>query len=404
MARYVDHQHLAGAHERELVALRRILHSQPELSRQEHVVTEMLVERLAVEGLEPRILSSGTGLICDFSLDPDVPPDPDSMPVVALRGDLDALAMDDQTGAPYRSQHPGIAHACGHDVHTAVCLGAALVLLDARRTAPRSGIVRLIFEPAEETIPAGADDVIAEGGLERVRAIFGVHCDPAVDVGRVGLRTGQLTCGADAFELHLTGPGGHTARPHLTVDLVRWVGLLADRLATLVQELADDEVTVAFGAVHAGHAGNVIPASAVLRGSFRTPERATWLAGESLIRAGVAELVAQGEGGRPSWEVVYTRGLPPVVNDVATTAMAAAVARRQLGGDGVVEAPTSRGGDSFGLYTERVPGTYVRLGSHAPGTPQRDLHSAQFDVDERAIAVGAALLAGCAVEALDAHA
>jgi amidohydrolase len=396
-----------ASHEAELIAFRRIMHSQPELSGQEYLTTEMLVERLAAEGLATSVLGTGTGLVCDISLHPDEPADAANSTTVALRADIDALAMDDLSTSSHRSRHPGIAHACGHDVHTAALLGAALALLQERHRHPRRAVVRLLFEPAEEAVPGGAVDVINEGWLEDVDAVFGLHCDPKLDTGRVGLRAGALTSAADLFEITLTGPGGHTARPELTVDLVRWAGRVADRLADRVSESVSADVTVVLGALHTGAAANVIPASAVLRGSFRTPDRSVWVDGEQLIaQALVALTSASVEEQAPEWTLDYTRGVPPVVNDASTTAVADRVARHQLGGAGVAETPQSRGGDSFAWYTDRVPGTYIRLGTHDPKDPgeRRDLHSATFDVDEAAIAIGAALLAGCALEQVDGSA
>jgi amidohydrolase len=395
---------IVDGHEHELIALRRLLHAQPEASGEEHLTTELIVERLRLEGLDPVVLGTGTGVVCDLSLDPAVAPDPSTMPIVALRADLDALRMDDLVTAPYRSKHAGLAHACGHDVHTAALLGAGLALREWSTSHPRTGIVRLVFEPAEESMPGGAVDVIAEGWLRRVRAIFGVHCDPKVDVGNFGLRVGPLTSAADQFELVLRGPGGHTARPQLTVDLVRWTGRIADRLAAEVQAAADAEVILVFGAVQAGAAANVIPAVATLRGSFRTSDRATWAEGETLVRQALARVLASGEAGSPpEWELDYRVGLPPVVNDAGTTALAERTAVRQYGPESVTRSPQSMGGDSFAWYTEVVPGTYVRLGTHDPaaGDDRLDLHTPTFDVDERAIAHGATLLAACALAALD---
>ena len=393
---------LAASHEHELVALRRVLHSQPELSGAEHVTTEMLVERLMVEGLAPVVLSTGTGLVCDIAMDPDDPGRSAAGPIVAIRADIDALAMDDRTDTPYRSRHAGIAHACGHDVHTAAVLGAGLLLLEARAAEPQAGTVRLVFEPSEEVVPGGAVDVIADGWLDGVREIFGVHCDPKTDVGSLGLRSGPLTSAADMFEITLTGPGGHTARPGLTVDLVRWTGRVADRLAEVVQSRTQRDVTLVFGAVHSGAAANVIPATALLRGSFRTPDRDAWLEGEALMRAALGDILAADGGAAPEWALAYTRGVPPVVNDERTTAVVDRVATSLFGAGSVTDTPQSRGGDSFAWYTEQIPGTYARLGTHRPGNPHQDLHSATFDVDEGAIAVAAALLAGCALESLRA--
>ncbi len=396
---------IVESHEHELVALRRLLHAQPEPSGGEYVTTEVIVERLSVEGLRPTVFAMGTGVACDISLDPEREPDPASMPTVALRADIDGLAMDDQTSAPYRSRTPGMAHACGHDVHTAAVLGAGLALLETRRAHPRNAVVRLIFEPAEEAVPGGAVGVIDDGGLDHVRAIFGVHCDPKLDVGTLGLRAGALTSAADQFELTLTGPGGHTARPQLTVDLVRWTARIVERLWGDVQGRVDSPVTLVFGAVHAGAAGNVIPATATLRGSFRTADRPAWAQGERAIREALTAITDDTDIGQaPQWRLAYTVGLPPVVNDAGTTALVHAVVTREFGPQAVAQTPQSMGGDSFAWYTERVPGTYVRLGTHDPASdgPRGDLHSATFDVDERAIGIGARLLAACALAALDA--
>ncbi|MDP1877546.1 MAG: M20/M25/M40 family metallo-hydrolase, partial [Actinomycetota bacterium] len=169
---------IVAAHEHELIALRRLLHAQPEASGQEHLTTEVIRERLAVEGLQPVLLQRGTGLVCDIPLDPARDPALGSRRTVVLRADIDALSMDDGVTAPYRSQHPGLAHACGHDVHATALLGAGLALLEQSRTERRAGLVRLVFEPAEEQVPGGAVDVIAEGWLRDVESVFGLHCDP----------------------------------------------------------------------------------------------------------------------------------------------------------------------------------------------------------------------------------
>ena len=397
---------IVAAHDHELVALRRLLHAQPEPSRAEYLTTEILVERLIVEGLHPVVLASGTGLVCDVSLDPALAPDPTTMPMVALRADIDALAMDDLTDAPYRSHFPGYAHACGHDVHAAALVGAALTVLETRRNHPRPAMIRLIFEPAEEAVPGGAVDVIEEGWLDHAQAIFGVHCDPKLDVGSLGIRVGPLTSAADQFHLTLLGPGGHTARPRETVDLVRWTARIADRLWDEMSLRSDAPVTMVFGSVNAGVAANVIPASASLRGSFRTSDRTAWAHGEKVMLESLTQLLAANDiGPTPDWQLDYTRGLPPVMNDAGTTALAERVIMREFGPGAAVGTPQSMGGDSFAWYTERIPGTYVRLGTHDPasGAPRLDLHSATFDVDERAIGIGATVLAGCALTALDAR-
>jgi len=387
------------AHRAELVAFRRHLHAFPELSNEERESTDLVAQRLRAAGLEPRLLPSGCGLVCDVG--------GGDGPIVALRGDLDALAMDDETDSSYRSQRPGIAHACGHDVHTTVVLGAGLALAALADHDPAAvpGRVRLVFEPAEEALPSGALEVLASAALDGVDAIYGFHCDPKLDVGCIGVRTGPLTAATDLLEVDLHGPGGHTARPHLTVDLVTVAARLAIVLPALVAERAAHlgDVLVVFGALHTGVAANVIPATASLRGTLRTPDKAVWDAADGIVHAAVSELL---DGTGAEWVLRHPRGLPPVVNDPTETDRLAAAARTLLGDHAVVEAPRSYGGDSFAWYLEQIPGTYARLGVHDPawGDGHRDLHSTAFDVHEGAIDVGVEVMVATALDALRSRA
>ncbi len=381
---------LAG-HLEELVAFRRHLHSHPERSYEEHETTALVAQRLTVAGLEPRTLSIGTGVLCD------VPAAGSSTPV-ALRADLDALSMPDEKDVAYRSQHAGVAHACGHDVHTTVVLGCGLALaqiLDERGGGDNG--VRLVFQPAEETVPGGACDVIADDGLDGVESIFALHCDPKLDVGQFGVRTGPITAAADLVEIALHGPGGHTARPSLTVDLVSIAGEVAARLPERVRA-REPALGLVFGSLHAGDAANVIPSLAVLRGSARTPDRQAWDAAADLIDEELSRLLA----GRAAHDFTYRQGPPPVENDEASTNLLATAARRALGDTAVVEATPSNGGDDFAWYLERVRGSYGRLGVRGPagGAQSLDLHATTFDVDERAIEHGIRVLTRTALLAL----
>jgi amidohydrolase len=372
----------------ELVAFRRTLHAHPELSWHEHATTERIAERLRVAGLEPRVLSTGTGLVCDVG--------EGGGPVVAIRGDIDALPLDDEKDVPYRSQVPGVAHACGHDVHATVTLGAGLAWARHRP----GGRLRLVFEPAEESVPGGAPQVVADGGLDGVAVIFGVHCDPRFDAGEVAVRAGPITSAADSVDITLTGPGGHTARPHETIDLVPLAGRVAQQLPGRARELAAlrGELLLAFGAIHAGEAHNVIPTHAVLRASVRTPDPALWAQAEAIVREALAELTG---GSGAQVDCTYTRGVPPLVNDPDAAELVVGAARAILGPSAVREAQRSAGADTFAWYLEEVPGCYVRLGTHTPGDdrPRRDLHAGTFDVDERAIAVGIRTMLAAAVAA-----
>ncbi len=377
----------------ELVAMRRHLHAHPELSGEEHDTTDLILERLWAAGLDPVVLPSGTGVICDVG--------PGSTaPAVALRGDIDALAMQDDKDVPYRSRHDGVAHACGHDVHTVITLGAGLVLDEwLRARGEAGGRVRLIFEPAEEQVPGGAVEVIATGALDGVRSVFGLHCDPKLDAGTIGVRAGALTYAADLVEVHLSGPGGHTARPKLTVDLVDVAARVVREVPTrLAEAVAGSEVLLVFGAIAAGDAANVIPTRAELRGSLRTPDRDLWHRSDELLRSALAEVV---DPTGAAWELVHRRGVPPVVNREHETGLLATAAETVLGTQGVTTTPRSVGGDSFSWYLERTGGTYGRLGTHTPGVAERlDLHAGTFDVDESVIPIGAEVLARAALAAL----
>jgi amidohydrolase len=371
-----------AAHLEELVAFRRHLHMHPERSGEEHETTELVSSRLQVAGLSPRRLSRGTGLLCDVGTGGSV---------VALRADLDALAMDDETDVPYRSQVPGVAHACGHDVHTTVVLGAGLALAElGRRADGPGGRVRLVFQPAEESARGGARDVIADGGLDDVVACFGFHCDPRLDRGRVGVRAGPITSAADLVAITLHGPGGHTARPEQTIDLVAVAADVVTGLPAVLRARAG-ELNLVFGSIAAGDAANVIPTSAVLRGTVRSRDRDAWDRAPEALVAALDELVG------PTGATVtidHERGVPPVVNDAAMTEALATGARSVLGDDAVVPTVQSAGADDFAWYLERVPGSYGRLGVHDPHDtgPRRDLHAGTFDVDEGAIEIGIRVL------------
>jgi len=378
-----------------LIALRRNLHAHPELSGRERATTDLVCERLRLAGLEPRRLAVGTGLVCDISpYALATGADTTAGGRLALRADLDALAMADEKDVAYRSQVPGVSHACGHDVHTTIVLGTALFF--AHHRGQLTGPVRFIFQPAEERVPGGALDVIADHGLDGVDAIVGLHCEPKLDVGTIGLKTGAISSAADLAVITLTGPGGHTARPELTVDMVtlaaRVVAELPGRVAARVAHLDpehDPLVKLVFGAIHAGDAANVIPTQCVLKASIRTPSMPVW---DELPAAFDHELRSLVGGSGATVHIDYTHGVPPVVNDAAVTGVVGEAATAAFGHESIETAQQSWGGDDFAWFTREVPGTYIRLGVRSPGGPTLDLHAGHFDVDERAIAIGVRLL------------
>ncbi|MFE1826772.1 amidohydrolase [Streptomyces yangpuensis] len=367
----------------ELIAFRRDLHMHPELGHQEFRTTAAIKARLEKAGLRPRVLKSGTGLICDVGTWDG------GRPMLALRADIDALPIPDtKTHVAYRSTFPDRAHACGHDVHTTVVLGAGLVLaeLDRQGLLPRP--VRLLFQPAEEVLPGGATDAIESGVLDGVGRIVAVHCDPRVDAGRIGLRPGPITSACDRLEVTLTGSGGHTARPHLTTDLVTAAARVAvDAPALLARRMdARSGMSVTWGRIEAGHACNVIPMHAELSGTVRCLDLAAWHEAPDMIHAAIDEIATM-HGAK--FEINHVRGVPPVVNDPVITELLREAMGARCGAESVEDTEQSLGGEDFSWYLEHVPGAMARLGVRAPGdTAKRDLHRGDFDVDEDAIAVG----------------
>lgn len=370
----------------ELVAFRRDLHAHPELGWRETRTTRQLAERLVAAGLAPTPLPGGTGLVCDIG---------PGAPSVGLRADIDALPIPDGKDVPYRSSVSGVCHACGHDVHATVVLGAGLVLAELARRGELVGGVRLILQPAEEIMPGGALKVIDAGGLDGLERIYAVHCEPGLEVGRVGLRVGPVTSAADLVEVHLRGPGGHTARPHLTSDVVAGLGDVVARVPGILARRVDPRagVNLVWGEVHAGSAANVIPAIAVARGTLRMLDRDAWERVPPLLEAAVREVAAPYGA---DVEVVHVRGVPPVVNHANAVAELAAAAAT-ISPDAICHAEQSLGGEDFGWFVEKVPGALARLGVAPPGRAGAiDLHHPAFDVDERCLEVGVRLLATAA--------
>ncbi|MER6675756.1 M20 family metallopeptidase [Streptomyces sp. NPDC000983] len=376
----------------ELVAFRRDLHMHPELGNQEFRTTAAIKERLERAGLRPRVLAVGTGLLCDIGNWED------GLPALALRADIDALPIPDaKTDCAYRSTVPDRAHACGHDVHTTVVLGAGLVLAELHRQGRLPRPVRLIFQPAEEVLPGGAADAIGCGALEGVGRIVAVHCDPRVDAGRIGIREGAITSACDRLEIALDGPGGHTARPHLTTDLVTAVARVVTDVPALVARRVDTRsgLAVTWGRIESGHAPNVIPQHAELSGTVRCLDLDAWRQAPDIVVGAIDEVANLH---RAKSEINYVRGVPPVVNDPGVTELLrdAMIARR--GADAVEGTEQSLGGEDFSWYLERVPGAMARLGVRTPGERTvRDLHQGDFDVDEHAITVGVELFTAAAL-------
>ena len=374
-----------------LLEFRRDMHAHPELGRSEVRATAAIVRTLSEAGLDPVVLPGGTGLWCDIGTGPDV---------VALRADIDALPIEDtKTGAPYRSTVPGICHACGHDVHTAGLLGAGLALANLEREGTLPGRVRLVFEPAEEANPPGALDMLAADALLDVRRIFALHCDPRLDVGQVGLRTGALTGSSDHVHVWVSSAGGHTARPHLTGDVVYALAKVITDVPAALSRRVDPRaaLSMVWGHVEAGHVANVIPLLGFAEGTVRSLDRRAWEMAPGLVTDCITAIAS---AYAVEVRIEYLRGVPPVINDAGGIDVFRRATTDLVGGE-VVEVEQSLGGESFAWYLEHVPGALARLGVRTPGSMTvTDLHQGDFEADEAAVLVAARLLTATALVAL----
>jgi amidohydrolase len=370
----------------DVVAVRRDLHAHPELAYAEARTTAVISDLLTSFGLVPKVLPGGTGVFCDLGSDG---------PLIALRADIDALPLTDEKSVPYRSTIEGMCHGCGHDAHTAILLGAAAELADQHLP----GRIRLVFQPAEETVPGGATDTIAAGALDGVDQIFALHCDPRLATGKIGVRIGPTTAACDQLEVTLSGAGGHTARPHMTQDVVYTLGLVITELPGLLSRRVDPRaaLSLVWGAVEGGRAPNAIPMTARLRGTLRVFGRDAWDQAGPLVTTLVEQIVA------PTGvhaETKYIRGVPPVVNAAAAVSVQRAAVRASLGREALTETEQSMGGEDFAWYLEQVPGALARLGVRAPDGAAFDLHQGTFDIDERALGIGVRYTVRLAHEAL----
>lgn len=359
----------------EVVEVRRTLHRYPELAHHEQRTTAVLAQALSHHGLSPQVREpSGTGLTVEVG---------DAGAMVAWRADLDALPIQEPASQPFASENPGVMHACGHDAHAAIGLGVAAAL---NRLGRLPGRVRVIFQHSEESLPSGAAQMLDEGVLEDVVGIAALHVDATLEVGKVGLKKGAITSSSDLVQITLRGPGGHTARPHLTTDLLYAAGKVLSELPGLLGRWVDPRVpfSLTFGQIRGGTAENVIPTEVIIRGTCRTPDPQLRSQLPELTRRLTQETVAPtGAEAQVGWQPV----LAPVYNDPATVDTARGALIEALGGEAVTETFTSLGAEDFSYYLDRVPGFMMRLGTMTEGK-RRDLHSAWFQISEDCLGVG----------------
>ncbi len=361
-----------------MVALRRDLHQHPELSGEEARTAERIARRLTELGIPHRTAVAGHGIVADL-------PGPPGVPAVALRADMDALPILEETGLPFASVRAGVMHACGHDGHTSIMAGAAeLLAREAALPAP----VRLLFQPSEEK-GTGAPAMIAAGALEGVGAIFGGHLDRLYDPGTIVVTEGPVNAATDEFTIVLTGPGGHGARPHESVDPIVAASLVVAGLQTIVARDVDPTAAavVSVGRFHAGTAPNVLASRAVLDGTLRAQTPPVRAQLQDAVRR-IAEHTAAAQG--VGVTVTIQPGTPPVVNRAHLAALAREAAQHAVGPLGVQPMTAGNmGGEDFGFYLEHVPGCFVRFGARIAGKESFPAHSSRFEWDERAMAPAA---------------
>jgi amidohydrolase len=368
-----------------LTELRRDLHRHPELSWQELRTQETLERTLRNAGITDVRRIARTGLVAR------VPGRNPHAPVIALRGDIDALPITEATGLEFASVNDGVMHACGHDVHASWAVGAALLLL----RDPAEGDVLVVLQPAEE-VGEGAREVLASGALDGVRAIFGAHVDRRFPVGEAVAQAGPLAASTDTFHIVLHGAGAHGARPHEARDPIVGAAELIVALQTIVSRRLDPALpgVVTVAAVHAGRASNVIPESAELTGTIR----ATTAASRALLLGELERMThAVAATHRLTADVRVTEGTPPVVNSPDGAAWAARAVCDVLGERGLVPlGTTNMGGEDFAFYLEKIPGCFLRIGARESGGEPLAAHTPRFYAAEDALFIGAAILAQCA--------
>ena len=376
------------------VGARRHLHANPELSYQEYNTSKFVANRLKELGLNPKEGIAGTGIV--VLIEGRNP----GKKTIALRADMDALPIQETNTVSYKSQNPGVMHACGHDVHTASLLGTAKILNEVRNQF--EGSVKLIFQPGEEKNPGGASMMIKEGVLDnpRAEAIIGQHVMPLVSVGKVGFREGMYMASSDEIYLTVIGKGGHGAAPELTIDPVVIAAHIIIALQQIISRNASPKqpTVLTFGKISAEGATNIIPDEVKIAGTFRALNEQWREEGLKKIKK-MAEGMAESMGGR--CDVVISRGYPYLANDPALTRRLRHAAEEYVGKENVVDIELTLGSEDFAYYSHQIPASFYRLGTRneTKGISSY-VHTPTFDIDEDALTIGPGLMAWLAVKEL----
>lgn len=372
--------------------IRRHLHRYPELAFAEFATARFIAEQLGKLGIPCREQVGRTGIVASLGRGET------GSPCVALRADMDALPITEQTGLPFASETVGVMHACGHDGHVAMLLGAASLLKAQEAELP--GRVVLIFQPAEEG-DGGAQGMIAEGALDGVGAIFAGHIDRNYALGELVVQPGLISAFTDEFSIEIRSQGGHAAKPHETADSI----LAAGQLIASIQSIVAREVhpclpaVITVGAIHGGSAPNVIASRVILEGTVRTTDPAT----RSVCLASLERMTkAMEQLHRVETSFTLVEGYPPVINDPVATRIATEVAAGIVGQDKVKGQPLpSLGGEDFSFFLQKIPGCMVRFGASRIDGRDAPAHSPCFDFDEEILPIGALFLARTACAALE---
>ena len=370
-----------------MVDIRRTLHRCPELAFQEAQTAQLIIAELDRLGIGYRYDGVGSGVIGELA--------GGDGPTVALRADMDGLPITEATGLPFASENPGTMHACGHDAHMTMVLGAAALL----KQNPPPGRVLFVFQPAEEH-GGGARVVLKSGVLDGVSAIFGGHVGHQYRVGEIMVAPGAITAHTDAFSIRIKGRSGHGARPHEATDAIIVAGLLINSIQTLISRESDPfhPSVITIGKILGGDAANIIAEDVLLEGSLRTtsPE------GRRRIVTGLERMAkAAGELHNARARAEFHYGYPPVINSPLETELARAAAEKVVGPAGLAKMDfPSMGGEDFSFYQEKIPGCYVRFGARGADQPEVSLHNSRFSIDEEVLKVGAVFFEQVARDAI----
>lgn len=372
-----------------LVETRHYIHRWPELSNFEEKTSEFVADRLRALGLEVRTGVGGHGVIADIEGSA-------GGKRIAIRADMDALPIQEESDVPYRSQNPGVMHACGHDGHTTTLLGTAEVLTSIRDRI--HGSIRFLFQPAEETV-GGAKRMCEQGAMDGVDAVVGLHGWPQIGLGQIGVRSGAMMASADTFDILIKGRQAHAAYPHAGIDPIVVGAQIVTALQTIASREIDpaDPVVVTVGQFHAGTAYNIIPGTAALAGTYRTLNNGIRQAMPDRIRR-IAEGVCAAAGA--TCDLIFKEGTPSVMNDREFMKLVEEVGKETLGADNVIQIPhSSMGAEDFAVYLEHAPGAMFRLGLGNVSP----IHTPTFNFDDRALPIGVELFARIALRYLESN-